>query len=395
MIWRCISSSLLLLNAVLGGLHAGEAGSSEKLRFIRVPNGGIQPQAAMDEKGTIHLVYFSGDPMQGDLFYVTSTDDGATFSQPRRVNSQPGSAIAAGTIRGGQIAIGKNGRIHVAWNGSNIAKPEGPLNPEAGERGAPMLYARLDETGNAFEPQRNLMQHSFGLDGGGSVAADHDGNVYVAWHGKRKDAVKGEAGRQVWIARSDDDGKTFGPEAAAWNQATGACGCCGLAIFASRSGCVYSLYRSATEQTHRDIYLLASTDKGRTFTGELLHKWDINACPMSSMAFAEAGNSAFGAWETGGQVYFGKLGGIGESFNPIEAPGSANGRKHPRIAANSGETLLVWTEGTGWRRGGSLAWQVFDKDGKPAQIAGQRAGVPAWSFAATVPDHDGGFIVLY
>jgi len=94
MIWRCISSSLLLLNAVLGGLHAGEAGSSEKLRFIRVPNGGIQPQAAMDEKGTIHLVYFSGDPMQGDLFYVTSTDDGATFSQPRRVNSQPGSAIA-------------------------------------------------------------------------------------------------------------------------------------------------------------------------------------------------------------------------------------------------------------------------------------------------------------
>jgi len=349
----------------------------------------------MDEKGTIHLVYFSGDPMQGDLFYVTSTDDGATFSQPRRVNSQPGSAIAAGTIRGGQIAIGKNGHIHVAWNGSNIAKPEGPLNPEAGERGAPMLYARLDETGNAFEPQRNLMQHSFGLDGGGSVAADHDGNVYVAWHGKRKDAVKGEAGRQVWIARSDDDGKTFGPEAAAWNQATGACGCCGLAIFASRSGWVYSLYRSATEQTHRDIYLLASTDKGRTFTGELLHKWDINACPMSSMAFAEAGNSAFGAWETGGQVYFGKLGGIGESFNPIEAPGSANGRKHPRIAANSGETLLVWTEGTGWRRGGSLAWQVFDKDGKPAQMAGQRAGVPAWSFAATVPDHDGGFIVLY
>src|SRR5207247_202376 len=200
MIWRRISSSLFLLAAVAGGLQPGEAGSPEQLRFIRVPNGGIQPQAATDEKGTIHLVYFSGDPMLGDLFYVRSTDKGATFSQPRRVNSQPGSAVAAGTIRGGQIAIGKSGRIHVAWNGSNIARPEGPLNPEAGKRGAPMLYARLDETGNAFEPQRNLMQRSFGLDGGGSVAADRRGNVYVAWHGKGKDAANGEAGRQIWIA---------------------------------------------------------------------------------------------------------------------------------------------------------------------------------------------------
>ena len=34
------------------------------------------------------------------------------------MNSQEGSAIAAGNIRGARIAIGQNGRIHVAWNGS-------------------------------------------------------------------------------------------------------------------------------------------------------------------------------------------------------------------------------------------------------------------------------------
>ena len=107
------------------------------IRFVRVPQGGIQPQAVIDSRGFMHLVYFSGDPKQGDVFYVHSSDNGATFSTPLRVNSQPGSAIALGTIRGAQIAVGRNGRVHVAWNGSGIALPEGVLNPEAGKPGSP------------------------------------------------------------------------------------------------------------------------------------------------------------------------------------------------------------------------------------------------------------------
>ena len=78
-----------------------------------------------------------------------------------------------------------------------------------------MLYSRLDDTGKAFEPQRNLMTQTYQLDGGGTVAADDQGNVYVAWHGPRFDpnatAPPGEANRQVWLARSTDDGKTFAP----------------------------------------------------------------------------------------------------------------------------------------------------------------------------------------
>ena len=113
-----------------------------------------------------------------------------------------------GTIRGAQVAFGKNNRVHVAWNGSGAARPEGPINPEAGKPGAPMMFSRMDKTGKAFEPQRNLMKKTFGLDGGGSVA-DADGNVYVAWHGKAMDAAKGETGRQVWLVRSSDNGKSF------------------------------------------------------------------------------------------------------------------------------------------------------------------------------------------
>ena len=132
------------------------------ISVVRVPNGGIQPQAAMHDTGTLHLLYYLGDPIHGDLFYVKSSNSGATWSSPLRVNSEPGTAIAAGTIRGGQIVIGRNGRVHIAWNGSK-ADSKGPKNPESGQREAPMFYSRLNDARAAFEPQRSVMTCTFRL----------------------------------------------------------------------------------------------------------------------------------------------------------------------------------------------------------------------------------------
>lgn len=354
-----------------------------------MPHDGIQPQVVVEANGAVDLLYFSGDPKNGDLYFTRSG------STPLRVNSQPGSAFAIGTIRGGQIAVGANGRVHIAWNGSDAALPRGPMNPESGKAGSPMLYSRLNDSGTAFEGQRNVMQKTFGLDGGGTLAADAEGNVFVAWHGKQAGAAQGEAGRQVWIARSHDSGKTFAAEAPAWSEPTGACGCCGMAMFAARDGALFALYRSATENVHRDIYLLASKDRGKSFTGSLVQRWEINACPMSSMSFAENSDGKYAAWETGGQVFYGKIDGS-EVKQIVSAPGEGKGRKHPRIAVNDrGEVLLVWTEGTAWQRGGSLAWQKFDASGKAVGEKGSAAGVPVWSFAAVAARGDGGFSVFY
>lgn len=361
----------------------------------RVPHDGIQPQVTVEANGTVDLLYFSGDPKNGDLFFARSADRGKTFSPPLKVNSQTGSAFALGTIRGGQIAVGANGRVHVAWNGSGIALPMGPVNPEEGKAGSPMLYTRLNDQGTAFEPQRNLMQGTFGLDGGGTIAADAAGNVFVAWHGKQAGAAEGEAGRQVWIAASHDSGKTFASESPAWKEPTGACGCCGMAMFAASDGSLFALYRSATENVHRDIYLLASKDHGNSFAGSLVQSWEINACPMSSMSFAESSGSTYAAWETGGQVFYGKISGSGVK-QIISAPGEGKGRKHPRIAVNNrGDVLMAWTEGTGWQRGGSLAWQIFDAQGKPLGEKGTAPGVPTWSFGAVAARAAGGFTIFY
>jgi len=389
-----LSAVLLCASSTRGGLDRGPA----TINLVRVPHGGIQPEAVVDARGVLHLLYFTGtDARAGDLFYVRSTDEGATFSAPVRVNSQERSAIATGTIRGGQLAIGADGRVHVAWNGSDQATPRGLVNPATGQPSAPFLYARSNAAGTAFEGQRNLPRRSYGIDGGGSIAADGRGGVYAAWHALPAGGGRGEDHRLVWLARSTDEGATFTEEHPVWAEPTGACSCCGLGLLAVTPDRLVLLYRSATALTHRDIFVLASTDSGRSFRGSKVQPWDIGACPMTSMAMAAAGLRVAGTWETAGQVYFGDVDVNAATIDTaIAAPGTGDSRKHPRLAIGTrGNTLLVWTEGTAWARGGALAWRVFDAAGRPSEGSGRASSVPVWSFGAAIARRDGGFTVLY
>jgi hypothetical protein len=197
---------------------------------------------------------------------------------------------------------------------------------------------------------------------------------------------------------SNDEGKTFAAEKAANVEPTGACGCCGLRAFADGKGTVYTLYRGAKDVLQRDMYLLTSTDRGKKFVCESVHPWSINTCPMSSAAFATGpGGSVLAAWETKEQVYFARIDpATGKRSAPIAAPGVARGRKHAVLAVNSkGETLMAWTEGVGWNRGGSVAWQVYDRDGKPRAEHGRVPGVPVWSLVAAFVRPDGRFVIVY
>jgi hypothetical protein len=355
--------------------------------LCRTPNDGIQPQAVTDAQGVVHLIYLKGDPKAADVFYLRLEADQTNFSAPLQVNTQPGSAIAIGTIRGARLALGRNGRVHVAWNGSHSSGKH---------RGAPMLYTRLNDTGTAFEPERDLITYAAGLDGGGSAAADEHGNVYVMWHGVPSPSVEDETGRAVFVARSTDDGRTFARERPAITMPTGACGCCGMTAFADGVGNVFALYRAATERIHRDEILLASRNHGADFEIASTHPWKLSACPMSSASLSANQGNVLAAWETAGDVFFARVNaGTLKVTEPVSPPGNAK-RKHPVAVGNGrGEVLLAWTEGTGWQTGGDVAWQLFDPRGHPTSVKGRANGVPVWSLVTTVPRADGGFMIIY
>lgn len=375
----------LLLFCLLAS--ASNAGESVKVR--RIPGGGLQPRVVVGSDNVQHLVYFRGKAEAGDIYYVRSSDSGKTFSKGLRVNTESSSALAIGTIRGAQIALGKSNRIHIAWNGRSR---------NSSHHGAPMLYSRLNEAGSTFEPQRNLMTKTTSLDGGGSVAADGVGNVYVVWHANESSGPREEARRAVWVAKSTDEGRTFAPEIRANVEDTGACGCCGLSAFADSEARLYVLYRTATKVLSRDMRLLVSTDRGITFRGSRIDSWKVPKCIMSQASFEQAPQGILGAWETKEEVYFGQLGSQPPFLTrKIKASGTGVNRKHPALASNSrGETLLVWTEGTGWNRGGALAWQLYDPNGTPIEReSGRRDGLAAWSFPAVVANPDDKFVIYY
>jgi hypothetical protein len=381
----------ILVVSVLGLLLTA-ASAAARPTILRTPNGGVQPQAVIDAKGVIHLVYLKGREGECDVFYARKEPGKERFSEPIRVNSVPGSAIATGTIRGAQIALGKDNRVHVVWNGSGKATPR---LANAGIYNNPMCYARLNDAGRAFEPQRNLMTQTNCLDGGGTVAADSEGNVYVAWHAPKVGGPASEATRQVWLALSTDNGKTFAREVPASTEA-GCCGCCGMKGFVDSKGALHLLYRTSANGS-RDIAMLTSTDHGKSFTSSQIQRWRIEKCPMSSEAFAEGPDGFVAAWETENQIYFGRAEPAASALaRPSAAPGNGSNRKHPALAVNDkGETMLVWTEGTDWNKGGALVWQVLDKTGRPTEERGRvDGGIPVWGLPTVVAGPNG-FVIIH
>ena len=384
-------SVLLIAIGTASTAHGEETGESPAVTTMRVPEGGIQPQVVVDHDGGIHMTYFKGDAHGGDIFYVKSTDGGRSFSSSIKVNSRPGSAVAVGTIRGAQLAVGRLGRAHVTWLGSSADGPEGSSHR------LPALYTRLNDAQNAFEHDRDVIQKRPGLDAGPSVAADRSGNVYVVWHAPG-DEGDGEQHRRVWVARSTDEGRTFSLEKRADSRPTGACVCCSLGAFADSNGKLHVLYRSANRVVNRDTYLLTSDDIGASFRGKKVHKWTVGQCVASTAALSQGPSGVLAAWETTRQIYFAAVDPeSSEMGTPTSAPGRGPNRKYPALAANQrGDVLLAWTEGTSWGQGGTVAWQVFGKDGEPvADAAGRAEGLPAWSFVAAFARPHGGFTIVY
>lgn len=352
--------------------------AAEEVELLPVPNGGIQPQAVVDEEGTLHLIYYQGERKNGNLYYVTRKPSATEWSTPIRVNSEEGSANRNEAISRAQMAIDKNGIVHVVWFNVRPVK---------------YWYARKRGSDSGFEQQRNLVtQYNKGVETGASVAVDGNGGVFVIWHAGD---FENEGNRSVYITRSRDGGETFTAEARVNPDNTGACACCGLKSMVDDQGAVYVSYRAAGESVHRDMVLLKSTDEGRNFMSETVHEWELSACPVSTTTIAGGPEGAMVAWETEGQVYFARVNKLAEA---ISVPGDpVTRRKNPAMAINSqGKIMLAWAEGISWQSGGQLYWQVYTPDGEPTGELGQlEESLADYSIPEVVTTKDGGFVIIY
>lgn len=378
---RLAIRTLILVAIGFGHSHAA-------VRFERVPQNGAQPQVVIDAEARVHLIYFRGDGMGGDLFYATKSRGAGPFSPVLPVNQKAGSVIVAGTMRGPHMTLGRDGRVHVVWMGGNGADKV----QIDGEAVTPLLYARLGKDQKSFEPERNILTHIAGLDGGQTVAADEQGNVYVIWHGAPP-RVEGEEARGLYVAHSRDDGKSFAREWKAEVPRRGACACCGVRARTDSKGALHVLFRSAEAGMNRNELWLKSEDAGKSFRVLKEDPWKTGTCPASS-AFLHFGEGhSIGAWETDNRVTGAILSKKGTIL--LQTPGTAK-QKHPVLAVNArGEVLLTWVEDASWGGEGTLVAQMFSSDGVPVGEAIRQTKLPAWSFGAPYAEANGDFVVLF
>ncbi|HEY9719633.1 MAG TPA: hypothetical protein V6C69_19295 [Trichormus sp.] len=344
---------------------------SSNVKLIHLPAGATQPQAIVDAAGTIHLMYYKGNQYHGDLFYVkASTSAPDSFSPEVRINSVPDSACALGTIRGGKLALGRNNRIYVVWNGS----------PRTAKNGTLPFFFSQSADGKAFTPQRNVIQGKEFIDGGGSVTADDQGNVYLLWHAIATKNAAETTGR-IYMLKSGNDGATFGTARTIDKAGQGTCGCCSMSATAY-GGMIYVLYRASGAGTARNTNMLISRNGGATFSSECVQEWQSNVCPGTSFSIATASGDVVGAWETKGHLFFAKLADI-----PLHIKAAPNGseQRYPSLSlGRDGSTLLTWTKGAGWQKGGTLQWQAYDHDFHPVGSQGSSGDTPVWSFSSAV-----------
>ena len=344
------------------------------IRVEDVPENGLQPEVVVAEDGTAHLVYLRGDPKAADVRY-TWRKAGQPWRPGVTVNSAPGSAIAVGTIRGAQVALGGGSAVHVLWNGTGAR--------------APLGYARKPGGTAGFEPQRDLLGDTLALDGGASIAADGKGSVYAVWHAGEAGGKPGEDRRLVFVRTSRDEGRTFGKPDALNRMRPGVCACCSLRALAGPDSPLRVFFRSASTLDNRVMTLVSGP--GDASPPREVEPWKTGTCPMSSTALVGRQKNLLGAWETAGTIRAAWI--SDPAFAAVTV--ASKEAKHPALAINAGGNVLAaWVEGSGWNRGGTVAWRELDAQLKPAGERREAGRVPAWGKVAAYAEPGGDFVLL-
>ncbi len=360
--------------------------------FEKTPHGGIQPQAIADASGTVHLLYYKGQPREGNLFYARRAKGRKNFSAPLKVNSIVGSACCVGSIFRARMALGQDGIVHVLWNGSFgfVRKQwEKKGKQRTPEEFTYLFYARLADDKKSFRTQTNLNRNTFGLDGNGSITTDRKGEINVFWHAR----VKGRPDRMVFRVRSTNNGNSFSAETPITRRPLGVCECCTLEAFTSSKGRLYVAYRTA-EKTSRNVVIFSSDKPDSRFSEVHRHRWNIVACPASTFAFAEDDRRVYAAWETEGHIFVKDILSAARAVNVSSASKSG---KYPSIAMNAkGDRLITWSTETGWEKGGYIQYQVTDRDGAVSSGSNRPRHFPAaHSFSSSCGLPSGNFVVFY
>lgn len=353
---------LLLLATWAFLLALGQAHADDGLNRI-FPAGTKEPQVAVSPSGTVFVV-----AARDDVIEVVSSSSGKEFGAPIRVAQAPG--LMLGMRRGPRVAATGASVVVTA-----IAKMA------ATDRVVELLSWRSVDGGATWlGPKRVNGATGAASEGLQGLAAGRDERLACAWLDSRA------GGSELYVATSADGGDTWA-EALAYRSSDGhICECCHPSVAWSANGDLAIMWRNWLGGS-RDLWFARSKDDGKTFPkpekiGE--GTWPLNACPMDGGGMAVRPDGRCGTiWRRKNEMFFGEPGTkeqcVGSGLQGAIANGPS-GYQLVWLDKKGGDVLTVGSDARKPERIGTKA-------GNPS-VAGSLSGrgpvVAAWATDAGV-----------
>lgn len=317
--------------------------------------GNAAPWVASDGR-FVAVAWGAGLESRWDIYVATSSDEGATFGPPVRVNAAAGEARINGEIPP-RVALHRPAgtprpEIVVAWN--------------AKDQGTAIKVARSRDFGRTFGAPASLQAagaagdrgwHALALDAGGVahvVWLDHRGLADGSAHAHAK---AGEHDGVAMAQKSRLHYATFGDRATPEQAlAAGVCFCCKTALVATSRG-LLAAWRHVYGGNVRDMAFAVLGTPGAAANPARLSEdgWAINGCPDDGPALAVGADERVHAiWPTvipgpeptGALFHASKAAGAA-AFGPRQRVATLGAPKpsHPQVAIDgTGRVFVAWDE---------------------------------------------------
>ena len=334
----------IVVTTMLNAFACAAGWASEPVELDRgtVPNHPRQPQAAVDGRGSIHVVHGVGQLIR----YRRSDDGGKHYTES--VDLPFAQQMSLGMRRGPRIVVSDQS-ICVSFIGGKQGK---------GRDGDLWALRSVDGGKSWTGPVRVNDAADSAREGLHAMSIGPHGEMCCVWLDLRHGVT------EVMASVSTDGGGTFGKNVLVYKSPDGSvCECCHPSVVIDRRGRIHVQWRNAIGGA-RDLYVASSTDGGAHFgkasklgTGS----WPLDACPMDGGAIATvAGGKLASAWRRDKTVYLAMEGeqeeqrlGVGEQ---------------PWIAATDAGPFVVWL-----KKRGDVAYLLTPGSSSPRELASHAA----------------------
>ena len=275
-----------------------------------------QPQVAVAPNGTVYIVF--GVKSSGDIFCVRSTNGARTFSVPQRID------------RLEKIALGMR-------RGPRIVASDGAVVVTAVSHEEKNLYAWRSADGGKTWSAKVTLNDTAETAGEGmhAMAGDGRGKIFVNWLDHRNKQT------ELWGAVSVNGGVSWSANVRIYQSPDGhICECCSPSAAVTPKGELVAMWRNWLDGA-RDLYLATSQDDGKSF-GKAAKMgsgtWPLKGCPMDGGAIAiDAAGKPLSVWRRNNSIFMAK-----DSVNEIQV--SSQGTQPVAIQGRD-EMELLWQNG--------------------------------------------------